>query len=206
MDLALYAVNAVLVEGRSVRDVAAATRGTAHRSSRSCPTVPCPTPAPATPAWAAHPRRSHPPRPTAATTDTQARTRTRSPTSASQTAQPTTTAAQPADPWPAPSPHQAHARRRRSRPPCATPCADQHLQSPAYVPPWSRLMGPRRALLLTVGRARSSFEPHRGEIPTGRSSFESQTREPRAGRHFASDPARTSRRYGPTATPTQSLK
>jgi hypothetical protein len=35
--------------------------------------------------------------------------------------------------------------------------------------------GPRRALLLQVRRARSSFEPHRGEIPAGRSSFDSQT-------------------------------
>src|SRR5215204_5754430 len=33
---------------------------------------------------------------------------------------------------------------------------------------------PRRALLLRVDRARSSFEPHRGEIPARRSSLESQ--------------------------------
>jgi hypothetical protein len=49
--------------------------------------------------------------------------------------------------------------------------------------------------------ARSSFEPHRGEIPTRRSSIGSQPADA-DGRHFASDPARTSRRYGRTATST----
>jgi hypothetical protein len=53
--------------------------------------------------------------------------------------------------------------------------------------------------------ARSSFEPHRGEIRTRRSSIGSQPADA-DGRHFASDPVRTSRRYGSTATAALSLK
>jgi hypothetical protein len=50
-------------------------------------------------------------------------------------------------------------------------------------------MGPRRALLIRIAGARSSFEPHRGEAQAGGSSFGSQPVQT-DGRHFESYPTR----------------
>jgi hypothetical protein len=52
-----------------------------------------------------------------------------------------------------------------------------------------------RALLLGIVRARSSFEPHRGEDPDGQLFVRKPTSNHAGGRHFVSNPARTSRRY-----------
>jgi len=52
-----------------------------------------------------------------------------------------------------------------------------------------------RALLLGIVCARSSFEPHRGEDPDGKLFDRKPTGNRAGGRHFVSNPARTSRRY-----------
>jgi hypothetical protein len=52
-----------------------------------------------------------------------------------------------------------------------------------------------RALLLGIVCARSSFEPHRGKDPDGKLFVRKPTSDNAGGRHFVSNPARTSRRY-----------
>src|SRR5919106_2446653 len=53
--------------------------------------------------------------------------------------------------------------------------------------------------------ARSSFEPHRGETPRDAPRSKARPGNP-AGRHFESEPARASERYGSTTAPARSLK
>jgi hypothetical protein len=54
---------------------------------------------------------------------------------------------------------------------------------------------PRGHSCLQIVRARSSFEPLRGEIPAGGFSYEGQTVQT-DGRHLVGYPAKTSKRYG----------
>jgi hypothetical protein len=66
---------------------------------------------------------------------------------------------------------------------------------------------PRRALLLEIDRACSSFEPRRGKIQTGCPSFEGQTYiKPRPAGTLRANPARTSKRYESLTTSAKSLK
>jgi hypothetical protein len=58
---------------------------------------------------------------------------------------------------------------------------------------------------LRTVRARSSFEPLHGEALAGRSSNESHPTDA-GGRHYASDPTRTPKRYGSAAVSAPSLK
>jgi hypothetical protein len=58
---------------------------------------------------------------------------------------------------------------------------------------------------LRTVRARSSFEPLHGEILAGGSSNESHPTDA-GGRHYASDPTRTSKRYGSAAVSASILK
>ena len=77
--------------------------------------------------------------------------------------------------------------------------ADHHIHDYLLV-----VVGTTGALLLWT-RARSSFEPLRGEVQTGELFVRKPTGQA-GGRHFESYPARTSKRYGSTATPARSLK